>query len=366
MPPELKYEWAYRQLRDRIVRAQQSGVGALPRESELAAELGIGRITLRTALKRLEEERLVRRIRGKGTFLRQDASGWQERARGRRLLLVRRDESQDTSGFFIQEGATARCRELGVELECLDRRLMGENAPGNGIAEQLSKRGYAGVVLAMGGFLGNDALTPLLTGLSIPVVMPFAHEYDRVVLPFTVFDIPIRLAVMTGVHYLKRTGHTRIAFLGPHGADFINGVTPHEYRQMTAPEPPLFLKAARTAGEIAAAVDELLSSPLRPTALQCIDSYYAALVLEALTARGIRVPEEMSLLGYGDMPGCELLNPPLSHVSPRLLERGAAAVDFLLGGLAAPPTLGVRLVELGSVAPPCDAKRRRGSRKEEP
>ena len=127
MPPELKYEWAYRQLRDRIVRAQQSGVGALPRESELAAELGIGRITLRTALKRLEEERLVRRIRGKGTVLRQDASGWQERARGRRLLLVRRDESQDTSGFFIQEGAPVRCRELGVP----EDRLLIEDAAAN-------------------------------------------------------------------------------------------------------------------------------------------------------------------------------------------------------------------------------------------
>lgn len=57
-------------LRSRI-RSREYGDGRLPSESELAAEMGVSRATIRTALARLEAESLVSRKQGDGTYINQ-------------------------------------------------------------------------------------------------------------------------------------------------------------------------------------------------------------------------------------------------------------------------------------------------------
>ncbi|MCD4672406.1 MAG: GntR family transcriptional regulator [Anaerolineaceae bacterium] len=57
-------------LRTRI-RGREYGNGRLPSESELAAELGVSRATIRTALARLGAEGLVSRKQGDGTYINQ-------------------------------------------------------------------------------------------------------------------------------------------------------------------------------------------------------------------------------------------------------------------------------------------------------
>lgn len=59
----------YLVLRDRIAGGQFAGSGVLPTEQALAAEHGVSRVTIRRALGALEEEGLIVRRRGAGTFL---------------------------------------------------------------------------------------------------------------------------------------------------------------------------------------------------------------------------------------------------------------------------------------------------------
>jgi GntR family transcriptional regulator len=61
----------YEELSRRIAQGQLATGARLPSEPELAAEMGVSRATLRDALRILEDEGLVRRIQGSGTYVTQ-------------------------------------------------------------------------------------------------------------------------------------------------------------------------------------------------------------------------------------------------------------------------------------------------------
>lgn len=74
-----KYQQLADILRDGLQRLVRQGGGRLPTESELSAQYRMSRQTVRHALKLLEEEGLIRRRQGSGTFIngRQEADGGQ-------------------------------------------------------------------------------------------------------------------------------------------------------------------------------------------------------------------------------------------------------------------------------------------------
>ncbi len=61
----------YEELARRIGEGQLAAGARLPSEPELAAEMGVSRATLRDALRILEDDGLVRRMQGSGTFVTQ-------------------------------------------------------------------------------------------------------------------------------------------------------------------------------------------------------------------------------------------------------------------------------------------------------
>jgi DNA-binding LacI/PurR family transcriptional regulator len=99
------------------------------------------------------------------------------------------------------------------------------------------------------------------------------------------------------------------------------------------------------------AMHELWSRPERPTALCAANDESALGVLEACAELGIRVPEDLSIVGYDDAPVCRHTQPNLTSVRQPAQEMGAAAAERLLavlGGETEPkrlifqPTLSVR------------------------
>jgi LacI family transcriptional regulator len=75
---------------------------------------------------------------------------------------------------------------------------------------------------------------------------------------------------------------------------------------------------------------EIVDRGDRPDAVLVGNDYFALGLYRALAERGLRVPDDMLVLGYGDFPFSGFLTPPLTSVRLPAYEVGASAVDLLV------------------------------------
>lgn len=77
------------------------------------------------------------------------------------------------------------------------------------------------------------------------------------------------------------------------------------------------------------AARDLLDRPDRPTALLCFSDVFAAQAVRAAADLGLRVPEDLSVVGYDDADFAPTLRPALTTVRQQVAEKGRAAVAAL-------------------------------------
>ncbi|MFJ5136454.1 LacI family DNA-binding transcriptional regulator [Streptomyces sp. NPDC088707] len=102
---------------------------------------------------------------------------------------------------------------------------------------------------------------------------------------------------------------------------------------------------------------ELLQLPDRPTAVFAGSDLQALGVMEAARVCGLRVPEDLSVVGYDDVMIARWSSPPLTTIHQPLREMGEEAVQMLLRLRAGEPSvtrmeLATSLVVRKSTAPP--------------
>ncbi|GGY80362.1 LacI family DNA-binding transcriptional regulator [Streptomyces omiyaensis] len=102
---------------------------------------------------------------------------------------------------------------------------------------------------------------------------------------------------------------------------------------------------------------DLLGLPDRPTAIFAGSDLQALGVLEAARIRGLRVPEDLSVVGYDDVMPARWSSPALTTVHQPLRQMGEEAVQMLLRLRAGEPSvtrleLATSLVVRNSTAPP--------------
>ncbi|MEI7844448.1 MAG: LacI family DNA-binding transcriptional regulator [Chloroflexota bacterium] len=106
---------------------------------------------------------------------------------------------------------------------------------------------------------------------------------------------------------------------------------------------------------------EMLSLPNAPTAIFACNDLMAIGVLRAATELGLRIPDDLALVGYDDIELSSYTNPPLTTIKQPTAEMGLTALKFLLGRITEPQSvrqnavLPVSLVVRGS----CGAKIKR-------
>ena len=77
-------------------------------------------------------------------------------------------------------------------------------------------------------------------------------------------------------------------------------------------------------------VDALLAIDDRPTAVVCVNDQIAFTVLRALAQRRVRVPRDISVVGYDDVEFAAMLTPALTSIRQPKYEVGRAAAELLL------------------------------------
>jgi LacI family transcriptional regulator len=81
----------------------------------------------------------------------------------------------------------------------------------------------------------------------------------------------------------------------------------------------------------------LVSALPGPTAVFAANDLLAVGVLEALHEAGVRVPDDVALVGYDDLELAGVVSPPLTSVRQPRIEMGRSAVRLLLSALAEAP-----------------------------
>ncbi len=96
------------------------------------------------------------------------------------------------------------------------------------------------------------------------------------------------------------------------------------------------------------AVRRLLDAPARPTAIVCPGDSQALIALRECAMREIRIPEELSVVGFGDEPFARYSHPALTTVRVAMAELGSrsgdALADMLVGGSPERYTAGLKVI----------------------
>ena len=74
---------------------------------------------------------------------------------------------------------------------------------------------------------------------------------------------------------------------------------------------------------------ELLDLPGRPTAIFAGSDQMAFGVYEATRQRGLRIPDDLSVVGFDELPVSRWVSPPMTTVRQPLVEMGAAAAQMI-------------------------------------
>lgn len=72
---------------------------------------------------------------------------------------------------------------------------------------------------------------------------------------------------------------------------------------------------------------------LRPTAVLAVSDAIAIGAVKAAQQHGLRIPQDIEIIGFDDIPLAELIQPALSTVRQPIIEKGRIAAELLIGAL---------------------------------
>lgn len=158
----------------------------------------------------------------------------------------------------------------------------------------------------------------------------------------------------SAVSYLVRRGHTRIAYLSralstytsrARHAGYLKGLSDHGleydeglvlYAEHGKTDTIVMTEHAFEPAEMTQGHEltlELLRHPDPPTAVICFDDLLALGGLRAARSRGVRVPDDLAIIGFNNFSVAAAVDPPLTTIEFPAYELGAKAADLIIDHL---------------------------------
>jgi LacI family transcriptional regulator len=301
---------------------------------DVAARAGVSTGTVSNVLNRPQQVSAATRARVMSAideldFVRSEPARQLRAGRSRAIAYLMLDASNP---FFMDVARgvedVARSQELAVYLVTSDNDAGREGE----YYELLLQQRVRGLLVTP-----LDAQNPRLQWLvkqGVPVVL-VDRRGDESLCSVTVDDVD---GATLAISHLVESGHRSIAFVGgpdslPQVADRLTGARATiaaaglpASALTVIPTPGLSVAGGRAAGQRLAG----LPAKRRPTAAFCANDLVALGLLQEMTSLGIRVPEDLSLVGYDDIDFAAAAAVPLTSVrQPRQL-LGRTAVELLL------------------------------------
>jgi GntR family transcriptional regulator, arabinose operon transcriptional repressor len=330
------------QIRREIEERRYVAGERLPSDSELAGRFSVSRLTVIRALRELEAQALVQRKAGSGTFVR--AIGDSPEATHVFGLLM-----PDLGDGEIFEPVARSIARAG---ESLHHRLLWGNVPAAAedkeqqaeeLCRYLISRKVSGVFFAPVEHTTrqeqvNQWIAAELSAAKIPIVL-----IDRCICrypersPHDLIGIDNRRAGNRMTRHLIDAGCRRVVFAARPGAAPTVDARRAGYRDAVQDagleaQPGLSLELERDQRE---ELREFFART-KPDGLVCANDLTAATLMHALLPLGVRIPDEIKMVGINDVKYASFLPVPLTTLRQPCQELGAAAMAVMLDRLKRP------------------------------
>ena len=312
------------------------GVGSrLPTELDIAHEHQISRGTVRQALHILVNEGLLERIPGRGTFVRElptNPEGEQHGSRRRLGLVLSLPTLQLSMEILVGVEQAAKARGYEVSLVYAETSSKQQARD----ISWLKSNDVAGIILfPIDNSLADQTLRQLQAD-GLPLVL-----IDRYI-PDLATDYVVSDNLGGGyraTEHLIILGHQRIGFaysnadamqitsVGDRWRGYRKALETYELpydEALVFPDLPLPPPLAPNL------YDDLIQGPNRPTAIFAVNDTVALGLLQAAQRQGVRVPEDLALIGFDDLNFASYLTPPLTTVAQPRMEIGVRAANLLI------------------------------------
>jgi LacI family transcriptional regulator len=272
------------------------------------------------------------------------------------LLFSRLTDFGALAGPFPTEllaGIGEECTRLGLDLTCLPMTDAGVPAS----VRQLARGTAVGVILQS---IDDRSMFAELQQLGVPFVL-LNSDFDDA--PADVILPDNERAPRVAARYLREWGHQRALVMFPtlrntmrtRVASFCDAFTSSGgiITDAMRMHMPLGTPSAELRSTLAAAL-----ASHQPSAVFASVDLLAVAILGALGELGLRVPDDISVMGFDDLPLAALTRPPLTTMAVSRSGLGALAVRQLIARAQTPGAPSVRitqhvpLIERRSVAKP--------------
>jgi LacI family transcriptional regulator len=168
-----------------------------------------------------------------------------------------------------------------------------------------------------------------------PVVLVHCHPESASV---DHVDVDDELAIVTAMEHLLSLGHQHIGFVGRTSTRAMFAARRAGYNRALLAHglslhDTLICEVEPEPREVRLAMSRLLAGSPRPTALMVAHAQLSFEVLHFLREEGVRIPEDLALVGTGSDQWNDFVDPPLTRIVIPSLALGRAAANLLVSRL---------------------------------